>query len=56
MPHQQHPSSSSGLLTQNQIFESLLLAKLVSNSRELEAINAQIMSGEAEVVGKSSAE
>ena len=53
MPHQKHPSSASSvLLTQGQQIESLLLAKFVSNGRQIEEINALIMSGEAEIVGK----
>ncbi len=55
MPHQQHPSSSSSLPTSKQRLESLLLAKIVSNSCELEEVQAQIMSGEAEIVGEKNA-
>ena len=55
MPHQQHPSSSAGLLTDCEQLEFLFLAEFVSNARLLDIIQAQIMSGEADIVGEESA-
>ncbi len=56
MPHQDHPSSPSGLLSQYHQIESFILAKYISTTRELDRVKVQIMSGEAEVGGKSSVE